>query len=189
MKILIISDTHGAHRNFDRVIEKEQPLDMLIHLGDVEGDEDYIPAVADCPVHMVRGNNDFFSGLEGEEEFMIGGYHIFITHGHGYYVSMGEERLKQEARGRGADIAMYGHTHRPFYEKEKDVTLKSVLKKIDCGSCNIAVIIGPEGGLDECEVKKLVGQGAISVTLGKRILRTETAPVAMSAIIMYELGS
>lgn len=75
------------------------------------------------------------------------------------------------------------------YEKEKDVTLKSVLKKIDCGSCNIAVIIGPEGGLDECEVKKLVGQGAISVTLGKRILRTETAPVAMSAIIMYELGS
>ena len=45
MKILIISDTHGAHRNFDRVIEKEQPLDMLIHLGDVEGDEDYIPAV------------------------------------------------------------------------------------------------------------------------------------------------
>lgn len=43
MKILIISDTHGAHRNFDRVIEKEQPLDMLIHLGDVEGDEDYIP--------------------------------------------------------------------------------------------------------------------------------------------------
>ena len=39
MKILIISDTHGAHRNFDRVIEKEQPLDMLIHLGDVEGDE------------------------------------------------------------------------------------------------------------------------------------------------------
>ena len=121
MKILIISDTHGAHRNFDRVIEKEQPLDMLIHLGDVEGDEDYIPAVADCPVHMVRGNNDFFSGLPGEEEFMIGGYHIFITHGHGYYVSMGEERLKQEARGRGADIAMYGHTHRPFYEKEKDL--------------------------------------------------------------------
>ena len=61
MKILIISDTHGSHKNFDRVIEKERPLDMLIHLGDVEGDEDYIPAVADCPVHMVRGNNDFFS--------------------------------------------------------------------------------------------------------------------------------
>lgn len=75
------------------------------------------------------------------------------------------------------------------YEKEKDVTLKSFLKKINCDSCNIAVIIGPEGGLDESEVERLVGQGAISVTLGKRILRTETAPVAMSAIIMYELES
>ena len=81
MKILIISDTHGSHKNFDRVIEKERPLDMLIHLGDVEGDEDYIPAVADCPVHMVRGNNDFFSDLPGEEEFMVEGYHIFTTHG------------------------------------------------------------------------------------------------------------
>ena len=101
MKILIISDTHGSHKNFDRVIEKERPLDMLIHLGDVEGDEDYIPAVADCPVHMVRGNNDFFSDLPGEEEFMV------------------ETRVKQEARGRGADIVMYGHTHRPFYEKEE----------------------------------------------------------------------
>ena len=93
---------------------------MLIHLGDVEGDEDYIPAVADCPVHMVRGNNDFFSDLPGEEEFMIGGYrYIYYTRTLDNYVSMGEERLKQEARGRGADIAMYGHTHRPFYEKEK----------------------------------------------------------------------
>jgi len=34
---------------------------------------------------------------------------------------MGEERLKREARGRGADIAMYGHTHKPFYEKEEDL--------------------------------------------------------------------
>ena len=75
------------------------------------------------------------------------------------------------------------------YEKEKDVTLKNILKKINCNSCNIAVIIGPEGGLDESEVERLVVQGAKSVTLGKRILRTETAPVAMSAIIMYELES
>ena len=85
MKILIISDTHGSHKNFDRVIEKERPLDMLIHLGDVEGDEDYIPAVADCPVHMVRGNNDFFSDLPGEEEFMA------------YYIESGKPLLSKTA--------------------------------------------------------------------------------------------
>lgn len=75
------------------------------------------------------------------------------------------------------------------YEKEEKITLKSILKKIDCDSVNIAVIIGPEGGIDDNEVEELIAQGAKSVTLGKRILRTETAPVAMSAIIMYELES
>ena len=80
MKILIISDTHGAHRNFDRVIEKEQPLDMLIHLGDVEGDEDYIPAVADCPVHMVRGNNDFFFRSSGRGRVHDRGAIIYLLH-------------------------------------------------------------------------------------------------------------
>ena len=117
MKVLIVSDTHKSHRNLDLIIEREAPIDMLIHLGDVEGCADYIEAVADCPVHIVRGNNDFFSELPAEEEFFIEGQHVFITHGHYYYVSMNEERLKQEARGRGADIVMYGHTHRPCFIK------------------------------------------------------------------------
>ena len=113
MRILIVSDTHKAHGNLERALEKEGPLDMLIHLGDVEGKADYIEAVAGCPVHMVSGNNDFFSDLPWEEEFFIGDHHVFITHGHGYFVGMNEDRLKAEARGRGADIVMYRHTHMP----------------------------------------------------------------------------
>mgnify|MGYP001067077864 CR=1 FL=1 len=119
MRILVISDSHGRNDDVAGVIEQVGHIDMLIHCGDVERGDDYIRSLVDCPVHMVRGNNDFFSDLPGEEEFMVEGYHIFTTHGHGYYVSMGETRLKQEARGRGADIVMYGHTHRPFYEKEE----------------------------------------------------------------------
>ncbi|MDY2613720.1 MAG: metallophosphoesterase [Lachnospiraceae bacterium] len=121
MKVVIVSDTHGSHRNLEKVLEEEKPMDMLIHLGDVEGGEDYITALADCPTHIVRGNNDFFSNLPGEEEFMMGGYHMFISHGHYYYVSMGEERLKEEARARGADIVMYGHTHKPTLTREEDL--------------------------------------------------------------------
>ena len=119
MRILVISDSHGRNDDVAGVIEQVGHIDMLIHCGDVERGDDYIRSLVDCPVHMVRGNNDFFSDLPGEEEFMVEGYHIFTTLGHGYYVSMGETRLKQEARGRGADIVMYGHTHRPFYEKEE----------------------------------------------------------------------
>ena len=59
MKILVISDTHGRHGNFDKMLEREGQPDMLIHLGDVEEGEDYIRAVMECPVYMVAGNNDF----------------------------------------------------------------------------------------------------------------------------------
>ena len=121
MRILIISDTHGSHRNLDEVLEREKDIDMLLHLGDVENDDDYIEAVMDCPVHIVAGNNDYFSYLPREKEIHIGKYKVFMTHGHNYYVSMNTERLRQAARQRGADIVMYGHTHRPKVDAAEDV--------------------------------------------------------------------
>lgn len=118
MKILVVSDTHNSHRNLEKVVEKEKDIDLFVHLGDVEGGEDYIEALVDCPVHILSGNNDFFSDLPREEEFYVAGKRIFITHGHYYYVSMNEDRLREEAKNRGADIVMYGHTHRPACSDE-----------------------------------------------------------------------
>ena len=114
MKILIISDTHTKHDNLLKVLERECPVDLLIHLGDAEGYEDYIAEQAGCPVEVVAGNNDFFSMLDREREITIGKYRALLTHGHYYGVSVGTERLKEEARARGCDIAMFGHTHRPY---------------------------------------------------------------------------
>ena len=54
---------------------------------------------------------------------------------------------------------------------------------------SIGIIIGPEGGLEEKEVEALKKLGVKSVSLGKRILRTETVAIALSSIIMYELGN
>ena len=121
MKILIVSDTHRQNGNLSKVISSAGEIDMLIHCGDVEGSEDYIRESAGCPVKMVAGNNDFFSSLEKELEFNIGKYHIFLTHGHYYYVSLGPEQLAAEARARGADIVMYGHTHRPSVDYMDEV--------------------------------------------------------------------
>ena len=121
MRILVVSDNHGKTGNYDKVLARVGAIDLLLHLGDVEGSEDYIRASAGCPVYMVAGNNDFFSDLPWEEEFLIGEHHVFITHGHGYFVGMDEERLKAEARGRGADIVMYGHTHKPALTIEPDL--------------------------------------------------------------------
>jgi len=53
---------------------------------------------------------------------------------------------------------------------------------------NIGIIIGPEGGIEKEELEKLMKAGIKTVSLGKRILRTETASIVTLAILMYELG-
>ena len=70
-KILIVSDTHRRDENLKMVIEREKPLDMLIHLGDAEGSEHAIASWVneECSLEMILGNNDFFSMLERERDF------------------------------------------------------------------------------------------------------------------------
>lgn len=121
MKILIVSDTHRDESNLIDVIQAEEPIDFLIHCGDVEGAEYEIKEYAGCPTVIVAGNNDYFSNLPREEEFELGNYRIWVTHGHNYYVSMDTGRIKEEAVARGVDIVMFGHTHKPVIEQEDDI--------------------------------------------------------------------
>lgn len=123
MRILIVSDTHKHLGNLEYVIQKVGEIDLLIHLGDAEGDEDYIEAIASCPLEIVAGNNDFFSRLDREKEIMLGKYKVLLTHGHYYYVTVGTEQIKKEAKARGMDIVMFGHTHRPCIEQEDEITI------------------------------------------------------------------
>ena len=71
------------------------------------------------------------------------------------------------------------------YENEKHTSLKDVLQNCK-GVKNIAIIIGPEGGIDTKELKLLEDNGVQVASLGKRILRTETAPIVMLSMILYE---
>lgn len=76
------------------------------------------------------------------------------------------------------------------YENEKEYTLKQEIQKIKQSNkkeLKIAVVIGPEGGLAEEEIETLENYGANIVTLGKRILRTETVALNILSILMYEL--
>ena len=75
-----------------------------------------------------------------------------------------------------------------FYEEERNLSLKETLKQLDKNKdYKIGILIGPEGGIDINEINILKQNGAKIVTLGNRILRTETAPIVASSIIMYEL--
>ena len=84
-----------------------------------------------------------------------------------------------------ADFSSYDTVLIP-YENEGETSLKAVLKS-RTGMENIAVIIGPEGGFEPAEVERIIDRGGIAVSLGPRILRTETAGMACLAQIMYEL--
>lgn len=77
------------------------------------------------------------------------------------------------------------------YEKAERYSFKDAIKEIkeyDKSNINIGIVIGPEGGFEPSEVEQLREAGDKIVTLGKRILRTETVALAMSSVIMYELG-
>ena len=77
------------------------------------------------------------------------------------------------------------------YEREEEHSLKNAieeLKLINNPKLSIGIVIGPEGGFEVSEIERLKSSGAKIITLGKRILRTETVAIAMASVIMYELG-
>ena len=71
------------------------------------------------------------------------------------------------------------------YENERTVSLKTALH--EGSGTRIAIVIGPEGGFSEAEIRLLAKKGARTVSLGTRIRRTETAGMAMTAQILYEV--
>lgn len=74
----------------------------------------------------------------------------------------------------------------PYEMAEDMATTRTLLNDIS-NEDNIAVFIGPEGGFDESEVAYAIENGFKSITLGKRILRTETAGMCVTSILMYLL--
>lgn len=73
-----------------------------------------------------------------------------------------------------------------FYENEQAVTLKMALSE----GCyrSVSILTGPEGGLEEREVGQAKEAGLQVCTLGRRILRCETAPLCALSAIMYDAG-
>ena len=72
-----------------------------------------------------------------------------------------------------------------FYEN----STSSFRKELEQGVNSVSIMVGAEGGFEEEEVQKALELGIASLSLGKRILRCETAPLAALSIIMYETGN
>lgn len=113
MKLLVFSDTHGRINECAEIIKDAGSISGVIHAGDMIADaEDLSCLFENIPFYAVRGNNDFFSSGNDELVVSLGGKKLFIAHGHNYGVKYGTSRLAERAKGLGADIAVFGHTHK-----------------------------------------------------------------------------
>ena len=139
MRLLVASDLHGSPEAaaFLRRRCEELLPDMLVLLGDYlyHGPRNPLPssygppsvvsvfADFDTPIVAVRGNCDAYSRSDAEENLLFNadGVRIFMTHGHRYNVKLGYESLANAAHFSGAQLALFGHTHRPLLEEDSGV--------------------------------------------------------------------
>lgn len=117
MKWLVFSDSHGNLDYMKKAVEAEKP-DKVLHLGDVIRDarrlQENFPEIE---MEFVVGNCDGYNGDDSapeEKELFMGEKRLMICHGHTYQVKLGIGMLTNEARIRGADVVLFGHTHEPL---------------------------------------------------------------------------
>ncbi|MCR5473949.1 MAG: metallophosphoesterase [Lachnospiraceae bacterium] len=123
MKILVVSDTHGYNNTMYEVMAKEAPFDLMIHCGDIQGEQDRLRRKVDCRLIVVAGNNDYDPDLDRVKITDIGNYKAVITHGHRYHLYSGFDPLYYLAAENHADYVFFGHTHVPVIHEEGPVTI------------------------------------------------------------------
>ena len=112
----VISDTHGLLR--PEVFDAFQDVELILHAGDIGGDDILIELQAIAPVLAVRGNMDYGAWLEdipASREIELGKQRIFLVHDPAH---VGFDPEKGGFQG-----IVFGHTHRPHLEKHKEVLM------------------------------------------------------------------
>jgi 16S rRNA (uracil1498-N3)-methyltransferase len=98
-----------------------------------------------------------------------------------------EQHITTLAKESKEDTEPGSRIHMIFSEDRKSSDLKQALRGLK-SITDITILVGPEGGFAKEEVDAASEKGFVPISLGPRILRTETAPIAAVSIIQYELG-
>ncbi len=130
MIILVFSDSHRNIEPMLQVIEQENP-DHVIHLGDhIRDAEEVQRNFPMLPILSIKGNCDFEP--DGREQSLaeFHGIRILSVHGHRYGVKSSLLRYFLAAKENQVDVALFGHTHQTYCEKEENLWL------MNPGSCS-----------------------------------------------------
>ena len=123
MKIMVVSDSHGRVENIRKAYAKVKPVDLFIHLGDVEDDQSEIESFIPCRKEFVRGNCDFFSRNPDDKVIEVCGKKILLTHGQRHGGRVRDGRTRRSWTEIRCCYRIYGHTHIPLLTYNEDVSL------------------------------------------------------------------
>ena len=117
MNILVFADSHGDVDVMEELTARWKP-DQVLHLGDHFSDMVKLHLrFPEIPMQGVRGNCDA-PGSPESLRLTLGGKRILMVHGHQQGVKMDLERLYLTALESGAELVLFGHTHRALHERE-----------------------------------------------------------------------
>ena len=156
IRIGVFSDMHRNLPALARAVDAMGDVAAIVHLGDFSTDADDIPALTSAPVYTVDGNCDFEGTGLDERLLELGGVRFLAVHGHRYDVGRTFGRLLERARQEGADVVLYGHTHRPAYHWVQEVRFFNpghLLPGAKEGSCGVLTI--EDGGTVRAEFIRL----------------------------------
>lgn len=120
--LLVLSDSHGNLNNMILAVKRTNP-DSIIHLGDCWADAVQLQKeFPHIPMEQVPGNCDGPNGFL-ERILLIEGKKVLICHGHTFNVKAGYLNLEMAAREREVDAALFGHTHRVFYDHNNGIIM------------------------------------------------------------------
>lgn len=159
-------------------LPKSSKMDLIIQKATELGIKKIVPVVTERTVVKIENQNKEKKKLERWNKIAL-------------------EASKQSKRGQIPEVGniisfdnMLKEIKEDFvivpYENERKIGAKETLKEYN--GKKISIVIGPEGGFESSEIDKLQDIDSNIITLGPRILRTETAGFTTIAIVMYELG-
>ena len=118
MNILVVSDSHGKVDKLIQAVEQVHP-GYVLHLGDCQRDlEKLRQAFPMLPMEGVPGNCDWGSCDQPERLLEMGGVRIFMLHGHTRNVKSSPMSALYAAKEYGAQVLLFGHTHRPLVDND-----------------------------------------------------------------------
>ncbi|MBQ2650919.1 MAG: YfcE family phosphodiesterase [Clostridia bacterium] len=152
MKICVCSDSHGNKHGIRIMLEQEQP-DALLFCGD--GLDDLKGQKLPGKWAAVKGNCDYFCSEPDLYQDNWAGVELLMVHGHRYSVKRTEDIYLSEAFGRGAKVALYGHTH---YQKASWHAGVLLLNPGTMSRYNeyYAVLTFENGMCTDCQLKRLM---------------------------------